>query len=414
MLTIVIGITIAFLSFTWEHKVSSPKIFSTKKIAFLVHGETFGGKGVYELYIAMKKIGHEVKIIAIPYFYYGNLFCEVDINLMTKFDENDVIYPCGTHSPYEKCKIFTQHKYDYIFIQNPYNTYVNSVLDPLFLPSELRKLAKKVMFIVYGPHIFHQDTINDTDLKNIVDNVFVDSESTRNIYVERYNFPSNRIIVSGYQPYKSIRQSLTQKVNNFDETVLWLPRWTLSFRDRVLFEGGSTFLNYHHFFYNYALSNPNKYLIIRPHELLYTYSVSNHYLSQNDLDEIFNKYQKLKNVTISRHSSRPLINDVLEADIIISDGTSALGEVVVADKPIIYLSNGWNNEFNSNELSKELKKYVLLAYDPSDIISHLELIRKNNYKPLWDELERKRFRELVDPIENPDEFIAQFLLQSSP
>jgi hypothetical protein len=57
---------------------------------------------------------------------------------------------------------------------------------------------------------------------------------------------------------------------------------------------------------------------------------------------------------------------------------------------------------------------VLLAYDPSDIISHLELIRKNNYKPLWDELERKRFRELVDPIENPDEFIAQFLLQSSP
>lgn len=37
----------------------------------------------------------------------------------------------------------------------------------------------------------------------------------------------------------------------------------------VLLEGGSTFLNYHYFFYNYALQHPNIHFIIRPRMLHY-------------------------------------------------------------------------------------------------------------------------------------------------
>ena len=46
----------------------------------------------------------------------------------------------------------------------------------------------------------------------------------------------------------------------------------------------------------------------------------------------------------------------MTSDIIISDGSSALAEAVVADKPIIYLSNGANIEFESNTLSKRVQK----------------------------------------------------------
>ncbi|WCR57023.1 MAG: hypothetical protein PG979_001080 [Rickettsia asembonensis] len=100
------------------------------------------------------------------------------------------------------------------------------------------------------------------------------------------------------------------------------------------------------------------------------------------------------------------------SDIVISDGTSSLAEVVVADKPIIYLSNGWNNEFNSNALSKELKKYMYFAYEPQDIINSIEFIKQNHYLPYHENsVGRNQFKKMLDPVENPATFIAEYLLK---
>ncbi len=344
------------LSFARSEKRASPK-----KIMFIVHTETIGGKGVYDLYKEMKKVGHDVKIIAIPSFRMGELLVDVDTNFTKMFDERDVVYPCGKQAPYKKCESLEHYKADYIFTQNPYDVFKDSVLDPVFLKSNLKKIAKKVMFIIYGPHLFHQDSINDRNLPNLVDTVFADSESTKDIYIERYGFPKDRVVVSGYQTYKSVRDSMkTGSTPKEKETILWMPRWYLSYHAKGLFESGSTFLSYYHFFYNYALKNPNINFIIRPHLRLFSYSIESHFLSAEDIDEIFEKFRSLKNVTVSIHCNRSLVDDVMSSDIVIADGTSALGEVVVADKPIIYLSNGWNNEFNSNKLSKEFESIYTL------------------------------------------------------
>ena len=86
----------------------------------------------------------------------------------------------------------------------------------------------------------------------------------------------------------------------------------------------------------------------------------------------------------------------------------------IADKPIIYLSNGANIEFESNALSKELKKHVFLAYDPGDIKQYMEFIRQNDYIPNTFEdgkmLDRQEFKRMLDPVENPGKFIAEYLL----
>jgi hypothetical protein len=399
-----------------EHDTSSSYNLNNtptaKKIAFVVHSETWGGKGVFEFYRAMKKVGHDVKILAVPHFKGDSLFCPIDMNFTKKFAKQDVIYPCGMKPPYKQCQFHETSKFDYIFIQNPYlKEYIGSVLDPVFLLSNLRNIAKKVVLVPYYPHIFYQYRLTNPDLTKMVDKIFVDSKNTKNIYTKLYDFPSARVVVSGYQAYKNMRQAVAR--SSHKETILWLPRWQLSFKYRNSHEGGSTFLNYHYFFYNYALQNPDKHLIIRPHQLLYTSSVQEKYLSQKDLDEIFAKYKKLKNVTIAVHNLVPLTDNIVAADIIVGDGTSSLAEVVVADKPIIYLSNGWNTEFNSNDLASLLKKYVLLAYEPNDILNHLDTIRNNHYKPLWDEVERRKFRQLVDPVKDPDEFIANYLLYDS-
>ena len=394
----------------------------------------------------MKKLGHNVKIIAIPSFYGGKMLADIDLNYLEQFDFKDVIYPCGKSLPYNRCQPLDGTDFDSLFISTPYDSFSNSPLDPHYLTKNLKKITKKVMMVVYGPHIFHQDTINDPNLPKIIDIMFVDSKSTKDIYVNRYRFSSDKVIVSGYQPYKNIRDLKRKNTIKSDRlTLLWLPRWWLSFNSRKTFEGGSTFLSYHHFFYNYMKNNPDINLIIRPHVLLNKNSIDDQFLNQKDLDNIFQRFESLKNIKISKHEKDSLDKDILSADIVISDGTSALAEVVVADKPIIYLSNGWNNEFNSNDLSKEFIKHLFIAYMPLDIINFIKNIKEKNYRIYSEDTSiegikktlskaytpsgiinlfkyvqyryyrffytRKKFKEDLDPVENPAQFIAEYLLK---
>ncbi|MGX6959940.1 MAG: hypothetical protein ACIPMY_01525 [Rickettsia endosymbiont of Pentastiridius leporinus] len=388
-----------------------------KKIMFLVSTETFGGKGVHHMYKEMKKVGHSVKIVIVPH---PNIPGGVDTQFINKFDPQDVIYPCGKYASYSnintKCEISELKNYqpDFVFTQNPYENFQGYISEPFTIANlyeSFKGTETKIMYIVYGPHIFHQKNIEDTELMSFINTVFVDSESTKSIFINNYKFPNNRVVVAGYQPYYEIRNDNTQKDSSV-KTILWLPRWELSFKNRDLYEGGSTFLNYYHFFYNYASQHPENHFIIRPHVTLFTYAVGKNYLSQNDMDYILNKFNSLKNVTISTHAFRPLLEDIMISDIVLGDATSSLAEVVVADKPIIYLSNGWNNEFNSNALSKELKKYIYFAYEPNDIVNHIEFIKQNNYLPYHEDNNgRNRLKKMLDPIENPAAFIAEYLLK---
>ncbi|MCC8417482.1 MAG: hypothetical protein LN588_03055 [Rickettsia endosymbiont of Bryobia graminum] len=222
---------------------------------FIVHTETINGKGVLDLYKQLKSRNHDIKIAVIPLLVKNNeVLYDLDVNFANKFESSDVIFPCGTQKPYKTCSPISQ-KFDYIFVHNPYNLSKSSALDPYFTLEGLKKITHKLAYIVYGPHLFHQDTYNkdtynSTDLKKLIDVAFVDSESTKKIFIEHFNFKPNNIQVSGYQNYKNVRELSKQqkKVENSPETILWLPRWTLNFRYRDLHEGGSTFLSYYHFF----------------------------------------------------------------------------------------------------------------------------------------------------------------------
>lgn len=404
-----------------------------KKIFFVVHTETINGKGVTELYAQMKKDGHDVKIVSVPLLTNGNkIMYDMDVNFTKKFEEKDVIFPCGKEKPYLKCTGIDEYKPDYVFVQNPYNSFKGSSLDPHFTLENLKKTAKKVAYIVYGPHIFHQAHCNNETLPTMIDYVFVDSESTKKIFIEHLKFKPENVVVSGYQNYKNVRdliknQDKNKETKTFKETILWLPRWTLHFNYRDMNEGGSTFLSYERFFYNYAKENPDIRLIVRPHGLLFQYGVDTKYFSAEEAEEIKNKFKSLKNVVFSEHISDPLEKNVIESDIVISDGSSALGEVVVADKPIIYLSNGWNNEFNSNDLGRELKDHLYMAHSPTEILGTIETIRASHYVPFKRAIHSKRdyvrvkvlnkvfeddyskFKKKLDPVKNPAKFISAFV-----
>jgi hypothetical protein len=96
-----------------------------------------------------------------------------------------------------------------------------------------------------------------------------------------------------------------------------------------------------------------------------------------------------------------------------------------------------NQEFNSNILSRSLKKYVKFAYHPEDIMVNIEELRANKY--ILPSFEAKQcdtkicsikkavkfkfyeifkgesysyehFKQMLDPVENPASKIADVLL----
>ncbi len=403
-----------------------------KKIFFIMtKGHLGGSKGFLGLWNEMKQAGHNMKIVAIPEYIGGNKVHDIDHEFLKLFEPNDIIIPCKQ----EKCESIEKYKPDYTFIFNPYAEENAKSPTAAYNHVNLSKISK-VMYMVYYPGLFHQSGLYDTNLSKTIDTIFVDSLSTKQIYVKEYNFYPSKVIVSGYEAYHEIRD-IKPNINT-NQTILWMPRWYLSFSGRDGFESGSTFLNYYHFFYNFAKDNKDIKLIFRPHENMMKYAVSGKFLSQQDVDIILNNFKKLPNVIISNHSSTPLINDIINSDIIIADGTTAIAEAIIANKPIIYTSNGLNLEFGGNEISKKVKELVYFAYSPSNILSFIDILQKDNMQMFGREIcknnnipiaylkyhksdidevckngyqkELLELKQMMDPVENPARFIANYLL----
>lgn len=399
---------------------SNDKTAAPKKIMFIAHTETINGKGVLDFYKLFKKRGHEVKVVAIPLLMQNNeILYDVEPEFFEKFESQDVVFPCGKQRPYTTCKDYMDFKPDITFVQNPYNSFKGSILDPIYTLETLKVKSKKVAYVVYGPHLFHQTFCNNPTLPTLIDYVFVDSESTKSLFVNDYKFKQENVVVAGYQNYKNVRElkrNYEKRVpSQYKQTILWIPRWTLHFRNRDFHESGSTFLSYERFFYNYAKTHSDRFFIIRPHALLFSFALKNKFLTEDEIKEIKARYASLPNVRFSEHTKEPLEYDVLDADLVVSDGTSALGEVVVADKPIIYTSNGWNNEFESNALAKQLKKIIYFAHDPLDIETHIETIINTGLCPHVNRDDKptqetwKHFKKDLDPVSDPAKYIVEFI-----
>lgn len=412
----ILKITTLFLFFL----ILSPATFSwahpPKHIIFVIHNETVYGKGFFQIYQALKARGHKVQLIAIPFLTEDNAVkVDIDHEFLKKFDPHEIVYPCGRKAPYKACEAPQMEHADYVIVGNPYNIKTTCALHPHYTLYGFKKLADKVAYFVYGPHLFHAKGNSSSGvLKGLIDVAFVDSESTKKIFEQEMGMSDDQVVVAGYQSYKNVRDQAKKyrKPNSkYKETILWMPRWTLSYLERDIHEAGSTFLTYYHFFTNYAAEHPDVRLIIRPHVYLFLYGVQDKFFSEKDVAHMLQAWKSLPNIVYSKQEERSLVDDVLAADIVISDGTSALAEVVVAGKPIIYLSGGWDNEFNSNDLSREFKDLLYMARCPEQILGYMDLIRENGYKVPQSKAQ-EAFLKKLDPVENPAEFVAEYITQN--
>ncbi|KJV57927.1 hypothetical protein RFEPED_0298 [Rickettsia felis str. Pedreira] len=55
---------------------------------------------------------------------------------------------------------------------------------------------------------------------------------------------------------------------------------------------------------------------------------------------------------------------------------------------------------------------MYFAYEPQDIINYVEFIKQNHYLPYHKNSSgRNQFKKMLDPVENPAAFIAEYLLK---
>jgi hypothetical protein len=378
-----------------------------RNIYILVTNAKILGKGSVELYNALKKDNHNVKIISIPFYYHAKknqIAYQEDNKFLKNFLHSDIIRPCNYLNDTITCEDIKFNKNDIVFTQSPYpGTWDNRPTQSF----DINNLAKKckVAYIAYDSKIFHVK-YTKRDLSKIVTYLFAENTIAADIFHKEYNIPHNNIIISGFPEYNTLRNNISltyQKKNTF----IWMPRWAVDFKYRHYNETGSTFLNYYNFFYNYLKNNPDINMILRPHPALFDYLVQNKSLTQDELDNIINKFKQLPNFELSNENS--LAEDIQKAKFVISDHTSSLAQVAIGKLPIIYLSDGYDKIFESTELSKKIFKHIYLAQDPIEIEENIKKLKKNNYQINGNIKEYNEFLKLLDPVDTPSAKISEYL-----
>ena len=187
--------------------------------------------------------------------------------------------------------------------------------------------------------------------------------------------------------YSLRRELLSSRVSRKENQILlwaphWIEKWGVDSRGLAHWENAiqSIFI--------YAERNVNKTIIIRPHPILRiildtylnndseilnresrTAALSN---SLNDILPIMKKLLDFKNVELSNSS---MIEDVLNADMLITEGVSIIGYWAATGKPILILRDSLSVGFN-----KEGEQLLLGTEQASDVSEILDWIQRTfNY-----------------------------------
>lgn len=219
---------------------------------------------------------------------------------------------------------------DYVFLQRPYDKY---------LPEKLRsyELYKytKVCYIPYGFDMSKEylPTSTDKAFFRYVYFAFLSNDEIKRVLTKK--FPYN--VKHGLQRFECLgypefdKYYLLKKPESDDFTLLWTPRWNY---DPV--KGGSHFFEYKDKIIDLARKYPAMKIVIRPHPLMFEEFEKKGLFTRGEIDD----YKKeLANNGIELSEGNSGYNDLLRADILLSDFSSIMAPYFMTGKPIIYCTS---------------------------------------------------------------------------
>lgn len=280
---------------------------------------------------------------------------------------------------------------DYVFYLKPYNYYLPDEYNSKYI-----KTYSKICSIPYGSIMINYDKNYEIMCKNeFYDDVYkVFNESN---LIDGLNY-QNKIKTIGYLKLDKYfyynKKSIDLRIKNDNFTVIWKPRWTLESYESHFFE-------YIEEFIKIVKEYPDIIFKIYFHPL-FEYKIDNKNLREN-----FNNYiSKLSFYpNFKRLEGQNFLDEVLNADIFISDHSSTLVEFALTGKPYIFCKS----DITPNKLGK-------IIIDNSYIADNRVSFRKNiiNLINGKDYKENKRKKNLSDIVYFPKNGIScsQYLLEN--
>lgn len=219
-------------------------------------------------------------------------------------------------------------------LQTPYDAVKRSAL----YSSEYLSSFAKVIHISYGSTIINYDKHPFKNFKLISSNKFFTrcwfAAMENPLIAKQFNmYHKNKFKSFGYIKldkyinYKNNPDFPVSPRPDFKHVIAWKPRWHASI-------GDSNFLTYVDYFKNFSKQHPETLLLFVLHPLLKDRLVTLNIYTQQQVDKLFNFFEKQKNIKIICDGD--FLDDIYNADIFIGDYCSTIIEAAIFNIPTIY------------------------------------------------------------------------------
>ena len=241
--------------------------------------------------------------------------------------------------------------------------------------------------------------------------IFVDSV-TASEYYKKSKLHGKNVVVTGLPKYEYVWRYMKDNrrengQTNHEKYIIWAPHHSVD-KDWFNF---ATFHKIYRFMLNYVENHINYHFIFRPHPAFYNNYVSSGVITKKEMDLFFDKWDSLKNTSISENEDYAEV--FFKSDAMITDGISFLASYQITGKPLIWTRNEGCQEFTA--LGKKMAESVYVVND-SEIMKICDLLDSLLSDDSNDYLKNKRnifvSKYLINKSVSAAERISEEILKS--
>lgn len=262
---------------------------------------------------------------------------------------------------------------DFVFLERPYDIQI----PPVYRSSVIKSFTR-VCYVPYSYSLtpWTNRTIYNLEFLLNTDLVFCENKNiaqTINRIFKTYKFADKKAFGFGFSRFDRYKTEKYIFEKKFEKTVLWMPRWSLNADIE-----STTFFMYSKTIIDFFLSNKNIRLICRPHPYMLRYFIESKLMTQEEQNDFLSLFEKNKNFYLDQDGD--YYYSLREADIVISDYTSLVTEILLQEKPILYCGK-------RPRFLKELQgidKCLYYIEDNNELINYLETLLSGDNPKIMD------------------------------
>jgi len=293
----------------------------------------------------------------------------------------------------ENMNLFSEYKFDYVFIQRPYN---------LYLPDELKSSNivrySRICYIPYGKETFKDSVQYNNDFFRDVYITFLAGIEEFSFFENRYNYNRSK----GYQKivwrgYPCFERCYRKKKTPEEMHILWTPRWSYD-----SYAGGSHFIEYKDIIIKIKKRYPDIKLTIRPHPLMWDNFIKEKIMTPNEVEQF--KSEAVQ-AGISFDNEKLFEDSIKNKSILVTDISSIIPEYFLSERPIIYCPA----DLTLNSFYNDILDGTYIARSENDILQIIDDLI-SGHDPMLDK-RKKIINEKFDYLEDASRNILEYILE---